>query len=189
MADNTKTQFKLPNFRAGDTVRVLYKIVEGNKTRIQPFEGIVISVKGNGVSKTFTVRRQGADRIGVERIFPLHSPNIEKIEVKKQGRVKRAKLYYLRDKIGRAAYRVPDISKPLKYNTEYQALEQTTFVKEEIKDEDVEETVDEKVDGTKPEDIKNEKASAEKVEQKIDVEEEPKKKSNVRRKIILKDKN
>jgi large subunit ribosomal protein L19 len=97
---------ELPNFRVGDTVRVHYRIIEGEKTRTQPYEGIVISKKGEGMSKTFMVRRIGADNVGVERIFPLHSPNIEKIEIKKHGKVRRAKLYYLRGKKGREATRI-----------------------------------------------------------------------------------
>lgn len=99
---------KLPEFRAGDTVRVYYKIIEGDKTRIQPYEGIVIAKKGKGESRTFTVRRIGADNVGVERIFPVYSPNITKLEVKKLGRIRRAKLYYLRDKKGRAAIKVKE---------------------------------------------------------------------------------
>ncbi len=99
---------KIPEFRAGDTIKIHYKIIEGDKTRIQPFEGIVIARKGKDVSKTFTVRRIGADGIGVERIFPLFSPNISKIEIKRKGKVRRAKLYYLRDKKGRAAVRVKE---------------------------------------------------------------------------------
>jgi len=97
---------EITQFNPGDTVRVHYRIVEGDKSRVQPFEGIVISKKGVGVSKTFTVRRIGADNIGVERIFPLFSPNIEKIEVVSYGKVRRAKLYYLRNRIGKAATRV-----------------------------------------------------------------------------------
>lgn len=99
---------KLADFGPGDTVVVHYKITEGAKTRIQPFEGIVISKRGSDVSKTFMVRKIGANNIGVERIFPLSSPNIEKVEVKKHGKVRRAKLYYLRDKVGRAATRIKD---------------------------------------------------------------------------------
>ena len=97
---------RIPNFRAGDTVRVYYKIREGEKERIQPFEGIVIAKRGAGDSKTFTVRRIAADGIGVERIFPLNSPWIEKLEVVKKGRARRAKLYYLRERKGKAAMRV-----------------------------------------------------------------------------------
>lgn len=94
------------DFNPGDTIKVHYKIIEGGKSRVQPFEGIVISKKGVGASKTFTVRRIGADNIGVERIFPLYSPNIDKIEVISYGKVRRAKLYYLRERIGKAATKV-----------------------------------------------------------------------------------
>ncbi len=96
-------------FRPGDTVKVYYKIVEGGNVRIQPFEGIVIARKGIGLSRTFTVRRIGSDSIGVERIFPLMSPNITKIEVIKMGNVRRAKLYYLRAKQGKEATRVKEL--------------------------------------------------------------------------------
>ena len=98
----------MKEFNVGDTIRVLYKIVEGEKSRSQPFEGIVISKKGPGVSKTFTVRRIGADSIGIERIFPLHSPNIEDIKVLKHGKVRRAKLGYLRGRIGREATKLSE---------------------------------------------------------------------------------
>ena len=109
MVNELKAQEKnLPDFRAGDTVKVFYKIIEGDKTRIQPFEGIVIAKKGSGVSKTFTVRKIGAEGIGVERIFPLFSPNIEKIDISKRGRVRRAKLYYMRKKVGKAASKVKE---------------------------------------------------------------------------------
>lgn len=104
----TDKRTDIPEFRQGDTVKVHYKIIEGGKTRIQPYEGIVIAKKGSEMSKTFTVRKIGADSVGVERIFPLHSPNIEKIEVTKKGKVRRAKLYYLRDKIGREAMRIKE---------------------------------------------------------------------------------
>jgi len=99
---------KIPDFRAGDTVTVHYKIIEGNKVRTQPFTGIVISKRGEGVSKTFMVRRIGANGVGVERIFPLASPNIEKLVVEKTGKVRRAKLYYLRQKVGRQATKVKE---------------------------------------------------------------------------------
>ncbi len=95
---------EVPEFRVGDTVRVLYKIYEGKEyRRTQPFEGIVIAKKGSGVSKTFMVRRIGAASVGVERIFPLYSPNIEDIKVLKKGRVRRSKLFYLRDRKGKSA--------------------------------------------------------------------------------------
>ena len=92
----------LPEIHPGDTVRVYFKIKEGEKSRVQPFEGIVIAIKNGGVSKTFTVRKISFG-VGVERIFPYNSPLIEKIEVKQRGRVRRAKLYYIRGKVGKAA--------------------------------------------------------------------------------------
>ena len=114
----------IPDFRAGDVVRVHYKIIEGGKTRIQPYEGIVISRRGAGFSKTFMVRRIGADRVGVERIFQLYSPNIEKIEVVKKGKVRRAKLYYLRGKTGRAATRIKELKKVVVPSTEPEVIEE-----------------------------------------------------------------
>jgi large subunit ribosomal protein L19 len=90
------------NFAIGDTVRVSVKVVEGDKERIQPFEGVVIAKRGGGIRETFMVRKVSFG-IGVERIFPLHSPVIDKIEILKRGRVRRAKLYYLRGKKGKAA--------------------------------------------------------------------------------------
>lgn len=93
----------LPPFSPGDTVRVHYRVVEGENVRIQPFEGVVIRKRGGGTDATFTVRRIAAHGIGVERTFPLHSPLIEKIEVLRHGKVRRARLYYLRDRAGKAA--------------------------------------------------------------------------------------
>ncbi|MCY3018112.1 MAG: 50S ribosomal protein L19 [Planctomycetota bacterium] len=92
---------RLDAFKIGDTVDVHVKIVEGEKERIQIFSGIVISRKGGGINESFTVRRLVGSE-GVERVWPLHSPSIEKIEVKKSGKVRRAKLYYLRDRVGKA---------------------------------------------------------------------------------------
>lgn len=93
---------ELPKFNAGDTISVDYKIIEGNKERVQQFRGVVIKIKGEGVNKMFTVRKM-SDSIGVERIFPMNSPFIEKITVNKYGRVRRAKLYYLRELTGKKA--------------------------------------------------------------------------------------
>ena len=90
------------NFSVGDTVKVFFKIVEGTTERVQVFEGIVIAKNNSGVRKTFTVRKISYG-VGVERIFPMHSPRIEKIEVLRRGRVRRAKLYYLRSRVGKAA--------------------------------------------------------------------------------------
>ncbi|MBP8961169.1 50S ribosomal protein L19 [Patescibacteria group bacterium] len=96
----------MDSFQVGDTVRVMYKIREGDKTREQPYEGIVIGIKGSDVSKTFTVRKIGDQGVGVERIFPVNSPNISKLSVLKKGKVRRAKLFYLRDKVGKSAERI-----------------------------------------------------------------------------------
>ena len=92
----------IPDFRPGDTVQVHVKVVEGSRERIQVFEGVVIKIKGGGLRESFTVRRV-AYGVGVERTFPLHSPRIEKIVVKRHGKVRRAKLYYLRERTGKSA--------------------------------------------------------------------------------------
>ena len=92
----------LPRFKAGDSVRVHFRVIEGSRSRVQVFEGIVIKRQGAGVRETFTVRKQSFG-VGVERTFPLHSPKIERIEVVQIGDVSRAKLYYLREKVGKKA--------------------------------------------------------------------------------------
>ncbi|HET6872342.1 MAG TPA: 50S ribosomal protein L19 [Sporolactobacillaceae bacterium] len=99
-----KEQLKtnLPDFRPGDTVRVHVKVVEGQRERIQMYEGVVIKRHGGGISETFTVRKISYG-VGVERTFPVHTPKIEKIEVIRRGKVRRAKLYYLRNLRGKAA--------------------------------------------------------------------------------------
>lgn len=104
MEEINKRQLKksVPEFRAGDVVRVHAKITEGEKQRIQIFEGLVIKRKGGSIQEMFTVRKM-SNGVGVERIFPLHSPMIDKIEVRSRGKVRRAKLYYLRDLSGRSA--------------------------------------------------------------------------------------
>ncbi|ADL68982.1 50S ribosomal protein L19 [Thermoanaerobacterium thermosaccharolyticum] len=93
---------EVPQFNVGDTVRVHYKVIEGDKERIQVFEGVVIKRSGGSLRENFTVRRISYG-VGVERTFPLHSPRIEKIEVVRKGKVRRAKLYYVRDRVGKAA--------------------------------------------------------------------------------------
>ncbi len=92
----------IPQFKAGDTVKVHFKVIEGNRQRIQVFQGIVIKRQGQGVRETFTVRKQSFG-VGVERTFPVHSPKIDHIEVLAVGDVRRAKLYYLRGKVGKQA--------------------------------------------------------------------------------------
>ncbi len=92
----------MPVVNVGDTVKVHVKIVEGDKSRIQVFEGTVIAKKHGGISETFTVRRV-AHGCGIERVFPVHSPSVDKVEVVRRGKVRRAKLYYLRDRVGKAA--------------------------------------------------------------------------------------
>ncbi|MCX8164609.1 MAG: 50S ribosomal protein L19 [Aquificaceae bacterium] len=91
-----------PDFKVGDTVRVHYRIVEGEKERTQPFEGVVIRIKGGGTAKTFTVRKESYG-VGIERIFPFYSPNIEKVEIVKYGKVRRSRLYFLRKYKGKEA--------------------------------------------------------------------------------------
>lgn len=100
----TKDQLRtdLPSFRSGDTLRIHVKVIEGTRERIQVFEGVVIRRRGSGVSETFTARKISYG-VGVERTFPLHSPKIAQIEVKRRGKVRRAKLYYLRALRGKAA--------------------------------------------------------------------------------------
>lgn len=97
----------IQEFKPGDSVKVHYRIVEGQNQRVQVFEGICIAMKNSGVRKTFTVRKISYG-VGVERVFPCYSPRIEKIEVVRRGRVRRAKLYYLRNRVGKAA-KVPEL--------------------------------------------------------------------------------
>ena len=99
---NEKQLKEVPQILVGDTVRVHVKVKEGARERVQVFEGTVIAKKHGGVSETFTVRRV-AHGCGIERVFPLHSPTVEKVEIVREGKVRRAKLYYLRDRVGKAA--------------------------------------------------------------------------------------
>lgn len=102
MIEQEQLKSDLPEFGPGDTVRVHVKVKEGNRERLQAFEGTVIARKGGGATETFTVRRVSYG-VGVERTFPVHSPKLDKIEVLRRGRVRRAKLYYLREVSGKAA--------------------------------------------------------------------------------------
>ena len=101
LIEKDSTKAELPKFNIGDTVKVSVNIREGQRERIQMFEGTVIAIKGSGISKTFTVR--------VERVFPMHSPNVVDVKVVRSGKVRRAKLYYLRDRVGKAAKVKEDI--------------------------------------------------------------------------------
>ncbi|WP_372638672.1 50S ribosomal protein L19 [Fodinibius sp.] len=103
LAEQALMTDKYPEFKTGDTVNVHYLVREGDKERIQQFEGLVISRRGSGANQTFMVRKISAGNIGVERIFPLFSPFIDKIELRRQGDIKRAKLYYLRERQGKSA--------------------------------------------------------------------------------------
>ena len=101
---------QVPEFRAGDTLRVALRIKEGDKSRVQNFEGICIARRGTGTGETFIVRKIGANSVGVERIFPIYSENIEEITLVRRGRVRRSKLFYLRDRSGKAA-RIKELKK------------------------------------------------------------------------------
>ena len=98
----SKGETDVPKFESGDTITVTYRIVEGNKERLQSFRGVVIQIKGSGRTKMFTIRKV-SNGVGVERIFPLYSPHIDNIEVNKYGVVRRARIYYLRDLTGKKA--------------------------------------------------------------------------------------
>ena len=100
--ESAQLKAEAPQFNVGDTVRVSAKIKEGNRERIQVFEGTVIAKNNSGIAETFTVRRVSYG-VGVERVFPVHSPIVAKVELVRKGRVRRAKLYYLRDRVGKAA--------------------------------------------------------------------------------------
>ncbi|MGX7059217.1 50S ribosomal protein L19 [Vagococcus humatus] len=104
ISEITKEQLRsdIPDFRPGDTLRVHAKVVEGTRERIQIFEGVCIKRQGQGISETYTVRKI-SNGVGVERTFPVHTPRVETIDVVRQGRVRRAKLYYIRDRHGKAA--------------------------------------------------------------------------------------
>ena len=104
--DKASLRDDLPDFRAGDSVKVHVRVIEGSRSRVQVFAGVVIARNAGGIQEAFTVRKVSFG-VGVERTFPLHSPIIEKIEVERRGDVRRAKLYYLRDKVGKAA-RIPE---------------------------------------------------------------------------------
>jgi large subunit ribosomal protein L19 len=103
MVDIENLRDDIPDFRPGDAVKVHVKVTEGNRSRVQVFEGDVIARRGSGVRESFTVRKISFNGIGVERTFPVHAPVIDKVEVMRRGKVRRAKLYYLRDRVGKQA--------------------------------------------------------------------------------------
>ncbi len=105
MVEEQYAQKKMPEFNVGDTVKVMTKIPEGDKIRLHPYEGTVIAKSGSGIRSSFTVRKVSFGE-GIERVFPLYSPVIERIEVIRKGKVKRAKLYYLRQKVGKRATKI-----------------------------------------------------------------------------------
>mgnify|MGYP005841075539 CR=1 FL=1 len=102
LVEQTQINENLPYFKSGDTVNVHYRVREGDKERIQQYQGVVIKIKGSGTNRTFTVRKMSGNT-GVERIFPLNSPYIAKVERKKEGKIRRSKLYYLRERKGKSA--------------------------------------------------------------------------------------
>jgi len=126
-----------PNFKVGDTIKVHYRIKEGDRERIQPFEGVVIRIRGSGADKTFTVRKESYG-VGIERIFPYYSPNIEKIEIVKIGKVRRAKLYFLRDLKGKEAQRKIKEIKKWEYEAMQKKKEQARLEREAKRKEEEE---------------------------------------------------
>jgi large subunit ribosomal protein L19 len=169
----------LPQFKAGDSVRVHFKVIEGQRQRIQVFEGIVIKRQGAGVRETFTVRKNSFG-VGVERTFPLHSPKINKIEVISIGDVNRAKLYYLRAKIGKKARvraKRDQVGKAAKASAPPEAVEQEELEPEKAEVEAVEpeavEVEAEEPEAEKPEAVEPEAAEPEAAEQTDDAEAEP----------------
>lgn len=166
---------RIPDLKVGDTVRVHQRIKEGNRERIQVFEGIIIKKQGGSVNATFTVRRI-AYGVGVEKTFLVHSPLVEKIEVVRVGKARRAKLYYLRDRLGKAAKTKENIG--AKIETKYKDLKEET-VEEPLSEETVTEepvaTEEVKAEEVKTEEVKTEEATvAEEVKAEEPVKEETK---------------
>ena len=156
----------IPNLKVGDTVRVHQRIKEGNRERIQVFEGIIIKKQGGGLNATFTVRRV-AYGVGTEKTFLIHSPMVEKVEVVRVGKARRAKLYYLRDRVGKAAKTKENIGARIE-TTEISLKEDLAEepVQEEVATEKVEEVAEAPVEEVKEEPAKVEEEPAEKAEEK-----------------------
>ncbi len=108
LPENKPEKKEIPSFSPGDLVKVSWEITEDDKTRVQDFTGVVIAIKGKEDYKTFTVRKISTGNIGVERIFPLFSPKLKNLEVLKEGKVRRSKLYYLRDRVGKRAMKIKE---------------------------------------------------------------------------------
>jgi len=154
---------KIPDIKPGDLVKVYAKIKEGNKERITPFQGIIIQIRGSNLSKTFTVRKISAG-IGVERIFPLHSPMIQKIEIKKKGKVRRAKLNYLRQRKGRKL-KIKELSqKPEKIKEQ---VSEKSEEQKKTKPEEKKQEIPEEQKIKKPKENKGEGAPRQKTVEKI----------------------
>ncbi len=153
---------KVPDIKIGDTVRVHQRIKEGNRQRIQVFEGIVIKKQNGGLNETFTVRRV-AYGVGVEKTFLMHSPLVEKVEVVRVGKVRRAKLYYLRDRVGKAAKTKENIGANLKRDE--------IVIKEDVTVEEVKEEVVETVDTPAVEEVKAEETVETPVAEEVKAEE------------------
>ena len=157
--EHEQLKSKIPELKVGNTVRVHVRIKEGNKERIQVFEGIIIKVQGGGVNKTFTVRRISYG-VGVEKTFLVHSPLVEKVELVRVGKARRAKLYYLRDRVGKAAKTKEQIGARIE-DREITVKEE--FVEEPVAEEVVETPVEEVVE-TPAEEVKEATVAEEKTE-------------------------
>jgi large subunit ribosomal protein L19 len=176
---------RVRHFHVGDTVRVHVKVKEGERERVQVFEGTVIAMKGGGINESFTVRKLSYG-IGVERVFPIHSPLIKKIEIKRRGDVRRAKLYYLRERVGKAQIvkenqspeePVEEVKKEEpkveKAKVEETKVEETKVKKAKVEETKVEEKKEEKiVEETKIEEAEVKESDTEVTEQKAEVEEQ-----------------
>ncbi|MBN1331403.1 50S ribosomal protein L19 [Candidatus Dojkabacteria bacterium] len=136
-AEQTYLKTDIPEFEVGDTIAVHTIIREKGKQRIQVFKGVVIAIKGSGTRKTFTVRKVATGGIGVEKILPLHSPNIKKIEFIKKGKVKRSKIYYMRKRIGKLATKISEGEMRESMKKQHESLKEEKLEKEEIAPEKV----------------------------------------------------
>ena len=154
---------KIPELKIGDTVRVYVRIKEGNKERIQVFEGIIIKKQGGGVNATFTVRRISYG-VGVEKTFLVHSPMVEKVEVVRVGKARRAKLYYLRDRVGKAAKTKEKIGARIE-TKEIVVKEEIVPGENEVAEVATEESVQEAVEAVKAEEVKAAEEAAKKSEE------------------------